>query len=70
MHYYYYYYYYYYCYYLDIPNSQDKCVRQKSTYSIRDTDRDGIGDDCDNCPYRRNKFQVKYLTLTQLVHVT
>ncbi|XP_019856518.1 PREDICTED: cartilage oligomeric matrix protein-like isoform X2 [Amphimedon queenslandica] len=41
----------------NIPNSQDKCVRQKSTYSIRDTDRDGIGDDCDNCPYRRNRFQ-------------
>lgn len=41
-----------------IPNGSDKCKDLKSTFTIMDSDFDGIGDACDNCIYKKNRLQV------------
>lgn len=43
---------------LVIPNGSDKCRDLYSKFTIKDSDFDGIGDDCDNCIYKKNRRQV------------
>lgn len=43
---------------LVIPNGSDKCKDLFSSFNMKDSDFDGIGDSCDNCIYKKNRLQV------------
>lgn len=49
------------CAFLEVLNERDNCPLIYNT-DQRDTDMDGVGDQCDNCPLLHNPRQVAHTT--------